>query len=92
MCHNCEPFSPTSFLGFSDGVRIDGSFFLLLFFAKIFLKVEDFFSIDPLQHRVQEARKLLPHKLVPSPLGDKKEESSFAQAHLQGLLEICIWT
>jgi len=64
---------------------------LLLLFAKIFLKVEIFFSIDPLQHQVQKARKLLPHKLVPNPLGDKKEESSFVQAHLQGLVEICIW-
>ncbi len=92
MCHNCEPFSPISFLGFSDGVRIDGSFFLLLFFAKIFLKVEIFFSIDPLQHRVKEARKLLPHKLVPSPLGDKRKNPHLSKAHLQGLLEICIWT
>jgi hypothetical protein len=64
---------------------------LLLVFEKIFQKVEIIFPIDPLQHQVQKARKLLPHKLVPSPLGDKKEESSFVQAHLRCLVEICIF-
>jgi hypothetical protein len=71
---------------------MDGSFFVVVVaFCKNLPKSRDFFSIDPLQHQVQKARKLLPHKLVPNPLGDKKEESSFVQAHLQGLVEICIW-
>jgi len=44
MCHNCEPFSPTSFLGFSDGVRMDGSFFVVVVaFCKNLPKSRDFF-------------------------------------------------